>query len=109
MPLIYNNHLYVLDGDRKTLSCLEPQTGKVLWSGSLGGRAVFRASPTGAVGKIYCMNEGGDIWVLSADEFKVLSHASLGGRPSRGSIAVVDGQVIVRSGDKLYAFENKTL
>lgn len=109
VPLIYKDHLYVLDGDRKTLSCLEPKTGKILWSGSLGGRAVFRASPTGADGKIYCMNEAGEVWVLSADAFKVLSQSTLGGKPSRASIAVVDGQVIVRAGDKLYAFENKTL
>src|SRR6185312_6717960 len=89
VPLIYNDHLYVLDGDRKTLSCVEPQTGKILWSGSLGGRAVFRASPTGADDKIYCMNEAGEVWVLAADEFKILSQSTLGGRPSRGSIAVV--------------------
>lgn len=107
VPLLYNGHLYVLDGDRKTLSCLEPSTGKVLWSGSLGGRAVFRASPTGADGKIYCMNEGGEVWVLAADQFKVLSQGSLGGRPSRASIAVVDGEVLIRAGDKLYAFGNK--
>ena len=107
VPLIYKDHLYVLDGDKKKIYCAEPKTGKVLWQGSLGGKAVFRASPTGADNKIYCMNENGDVWVLSADEFKVLSQFSPNSGRSRGSIAVVDGEVFVRAGDKLYAFGKK--
>jgi outer membrane protein assembly factor BamB len=107
VPLIYKDHLYVLNGDRKTLSCCDPKTGSVLWSGSLGGHAVFRASPTGADNKIYCMNEAGDLWVLAADEFKVLGTSSLSGDRSRASIAVADGLVVVRSGDKLAAFGTK--
>ena len=107
VPLLYKDHLYVLNGDRKTLSSAEPATGKVLWSGSLGGHAVFRASPTGADDKIYCMNEAGDVWVLSPDEFKVLSQSHLGGQRSRASISVVDNQVFVRAGETLYAFANR--
>ena len=107
VPLFYKDHLFVLNGDRKTISCVEPATGKVLWHGALGGRSVFRASPTGADGKIYCMNEGGDVWVLAADEFKILSQGALGGRPSRASIAVTDGEAFVRAGEVLYAFKQK--
>ncbi|HZL35058.1 MAG TPA: PQQ-binding-like beta-propeller repeat protein [Tepidisphaeraceae bacterium] len=105
VPLLYKNSLYVLNGDRKTLYCLDPKTGKEKWKGKLGGNPVFRASPTGADDKIYCMNEGGDLWVLSADSFKILSQSSLGARPSHASAAVVDGMAIVRSGEKLTAFK----
>ena len=76
----------------------------MLWSGSLGGHAVFRASPTGADNKIYCMNETGDLWVLSPDEFRVISQSHLGGQRSRSSISVIDGEVFMRAGDTLYAF-----
>jgi outer membrane protein assembly factor BamB len=109
VPLYYQGNLYVLDGDRKVITCVEPTTGKKKWSGNLESRPVMRASPTGADGKIYCMNEGGDVWVLSAGEFKVLSKVSLGseGGPSRASISVSHGQVFVRTGDKLYAFGKK--
>lgn len=108
VPLIYRDHLYVLNGDnRKTLSCADPKTGKVIWSGVLGGNAPFRASPTGADGKIYCMNERGDVWVLAADQFKVLSKSSMGGQLSRSSIVVLDGTVVVRSGDVVAAFGKK--
>jgi outer membrane protein assembly factor BamB len=107
VPLVYKEHLYVLDGDKRKISCVEPATGKILWSGSLGGRAVFRASPTGADNKIYCMNENGDLSVLAAEKFEILSQHSLGTGRSRAAIAVVDGQVIVRSGEKVFAFATK--
>jgi outer membrane protein assembly factor BamB len=110
IPLYYKGQLYVLDGDSKKLSCVELKTGKVKWSGSLGGGDVFRASPTGADGKIYCMNERGQVWVVSADEpFKILYKGDLGGAdwPTRSSIVAVDGAVLVRTSDTLYCFGTK--
>jgi hypothetical protein len=54
------------------------------------------------------MNEAGDLYVCSASEFKVLSKVSLGaGGGSRGSIAAVDGMIVVRTGDKVWAFGKK--
>ena len=107
VPLFYKDRLYVLDPDRKTLSCVDPRSGKKQWSGKLGGDAPFRASPTGADGKIYCMNEAGDVWVVAAESFKVLYQGSLNGDRSRASIAVVDTEVLVRAGETLYAFGMK--
>ena len=110
IPLYYKGQLYVLDGDSKKLSCVEVKTGKVKWSGSLGGGDVFRASPTGADGKVYCMNERGQVWVVSADEpFKILYKGDLGGAdwPTRSSIVAVDGAVLVRTSDTLYCFGGK--
>lgn len=105
VPALYKGNLYILDGDnRKTLYCIDPKTGEKKWSGNLGGRAPFRASPTVADGKIYCINQSGEAWVLSADEFKVLSQASFGGKLVNSTIIVDDGQVIVRVLDKLYAY-----
>jgi len=54
------------------------------------------------------MNENGDLWVVSPDEFKILSQSSTKAGRSRASITTVDGQVFVRSGNKLYAFAKKT-
>jgi outer membrane protein assembly factor BamB len=110
VPLYYKNNLYVLDGDAKKLYCVELKTGKVKWSGSLGGGDVFRASPTGADNKIYCMNERGQVWVVSADEpFKILYKGDLGGAdwPTRSTIVAVDGGVLVRTSDTLYCFGPK--
>jgi outer membrane protein assembly factor BamB len=108
VPLYYNDKLYVLNGDKKVILCTDPKTGKLLWEGKLGGKQVFRASPTGADGKIYCVNEGGQVWVLSADKFEILSESDLGGGVnSRASVAAVDGQVLIRTGDALYCFGKK--
>jgi len=108
VPLVYKDRLYVLDGDKRTITCVDPRSGQKKWSGRLGGGAVFRASPTGADDKVYCMNEAGEVWVLAADEFKVLDHESLDANgSSRASVAVGDGCVFVRAGETLYSFVNK--
>lgn len=105
-PLYYNNQLYILDGDKKRLSCADPKTGEVKWTHELGGRPVFRASPTGADGKIYCMNEGGEVWVLSAEEPKTLHQIALDGPRSRATIVAAQGNVFVRTSEKLFCFQN---
>ncbi|MCP4711815.1 MAG: PQQ-binding-like beta-propeller repeat protein, partial [Planctomycetes bacterium] len=70
-PLYYQGRIYVLDGVRKVISCLDPKTGRQIWQGELGRGPVYRASPTGADGKIYCVSEGGEVVVLAAgEEFK---------------------------------------
>jgi outer membrane protein assembly factor BamB len=107
VPLAYNGSLYILEGDKKKMHCMDAVTGKEKWSGSLGGNGVFRASPTGADGKIYCMNENGDTWVLTADHFEILSNSALGGKPARASIAVADGKVFVRTSGSIFAFAKK--
>jgi outer membrane protein assembly factor BamB len=108
VPLVYQDRLYVLNGDKSLLSCVDPATGEKKWEGKLPGRPPFRASPTGADGKIYAMNESGELVVCAADEFKILSQTTLGpGGGSRGSIAAVDGMIIVRTGDKVWAFGGK--
>lgn len=106
VPLSYRDNLYVLDGDRKTLTCLDPATGKVKWSGAIEPRStVLRTSPTGADGKIYCMNEAGRAWILSADEFKILSTMELETTGlARASVAAIPGQVFFRTADRLYCF-----
>ncbi len=102
-PLLYRDRLYVLDGDEKVLSCLDPVAGKVLWSGKLTGNGVYRASPTAGDGKIYCISEGGDATVLTAgDKFAKLADISMGGRTCRASIAIADGALFIRTEQILY-------
>ena len=109
VPLVYQGNLYVLDGDKKQLFCVDPKTGERKWGDTLDSRnSVLRTSPTGGDGKIYVMNENGDLFVCSANEFKVLSKTALGGEGgARGSIAAVDGMIVVRTADKVWAFGKK--
>jgi outer membrane protein assembly factor BamB len=102
-PLYYKGKLFVLDGDKQMMSCLDPKTGEKKWEGSMGVREIFRASPTGADGKIYCISERGTAVVLSAgDEFKVLATIPMGEEPVRASIAAADGHLFIRTAQNLY-------
>ena len=102
-PLVYRQRLFVLDGDRQMMTCLEPQTGAKKWQGNLGVREVFRASPTGADGKIYCVSENGTVVVLEAgNAFKILATIRMGEAPTRSSIAVAHGELFIRTAQNLY-------
>ncbi|HVV74066.1 MAG TPA: PQQ-binding-like beta-propeller repeat protein [Verrucomicrobiae bacterium] len=102
-PLFYQNKLFVFDGDRQEFTCLEPIAGAKKWQGKLSVHEIFRASPTGADGKIYCISENGTVVVLSAgDEFKVLSTIPMGEGPVRASIAAAHGQLFIRTAKNLY-------
>ncbi len=104
-PLFYKNRFYILNSDRRMLSCVEP-SGKVVWTGELGGRAKFECSPTGADGKIYMMNHAGEVHVVAAgDTFKKAHVAAMGGendRDLRSGIAVAGGRLFIRTGAKLW-------
>ncbi len=107
-PLYYQGKLFVLDGDKQMMTCLDPKTGAKKWDGSMGVRDIFRASPTGADGKIYCISERGTAVVLSGgDEFKILATIPMGEEPVRASIAAADGHLFIRTAQNLYCIGKK--
>jgi len=112
-PLFYRDKLFILDGDKQTMYCVEPASGKIQWSRPLGGHEVFRASPTGADGKIYCLGEDATAVVLSAADGKVLSTASMsgegqdGGASAAATIAAAAGRLFVRAPERLYCIGKK--
>ena len=103
-PVFYQGKLFVLDGDSKTLTCLDPKTGDKKWQGALETRMVMRSSPVAADGKLYAMDENGTVFVCgTGDEFKVLATIPMGdANGSRASIAISDGQLFIRTTEKLY-------
>lgn len=111
-PAFYKGKFYVLDGGKKILSCLEPKTGKVLWSGELGGKTKFESSPTVVDDKVYCINFWGEVYVAKAntDKFELLAVNEMGNgsKPNgnaasvRASVAVSDSSLFIRTQDKLY-------
>ncbi len=104
-PLFYQGRLYVLDGDKHVMLCLDPKTGDRKWEQPLPVRDNFKASPTAADGKIYCVSERGTAFVLQAgDEFKILSTAEFGDGPARSSIAISQGSLYLHTLKTLYCF-----
>jgi outer membrane protein assembly factor BamB len=105
-PLFYEGRFYLLNGTKKKLMCLDPATGRVVWSGDLG-KSTFQSSPTAADGKIYVMNWDGDVFVVQAGgpEFKLLHTTNLkdeGDKFLRPSVAISQGNLFIRTGQKLY-------
>jgi outer membrane protein assembly factor BamB len=109
-PAYYDKKLFVLDGDKQMITCLDPLTGVKKWQGSLGTREIFRASPTAADGKIYCITENGTVVVVSTgDEFKILATIPMGGEPTRSAIAISEGQLFIRTAENLYCVGKTSL
>jgi outer membrane protein assembly factor BamB len=102
-PLFYQGRLFILDGDRQTLTCFQPDTGRQLWQGRLGIREIFYASPTGADGKIYCLSEAGTLVVLSAGEkHEVFSTTAFGEGPCMSSVVISGGSLLIRTAQNLH-------
>ena len=105
-PLYYKGRFYLLNGRKKVISCIEPKTGKVLWSEKLNAKVKLEASPTGADGKIYIISHLGEVFVIRAgDTFELISESNMGMPQStyiRSPIVAAQGNLFIRANDKLY-------
>jgi outer membrane protein assembly factor BamB len=115
-PALHGGRLYVLGGRNKVMTCLDAMTGEKKWEGRIGGSAVYDASPTVADGKVYCIDQDGNVVVLAArgsgpsrgadgaagDSFKVLSRVAMGEGKCRSSIVVAGGRLFIRTARGLY-------
>lgn len=104
-PLSYRGKLYLLNGEKQVLSCLDPETGKVNWKTDVKGN-LLRGSPLGADGRIYVLNHDGEVFVVDADGGKLLATNRLtdGSDKARSSIVAAEDCLLVRTDSKLYCF-----
>ncbi len=95
-PVVYKGLVYVV-GDRGQIDCIEPATGKSLWSAAFPkGSSNFYSSPTIAGGVMYAVREDGTLFVAKVEGgFELLSEASVGDRVI-ASVIPVDGRLLVR-------------
>jgi len=104
-PAYYDTDFFILSDVRKTLSRVEPKTGKVRWTIVTPGRSKYEASPLAADGKIYLINFIGDVVVVNATNGEVLNVISMD-EPSadavRSSVVAANGQLFIRTNRKLY-------
>lgn len=100
-PLLVDNRLYTMTAT--TLSCLNPATGEVLWSGNIPGQHL--ASPIAADGRIYLFNtKGGGAVAALGDTFAILATNKLDSGCS-ASPAVAGKSLLVRTTTHLYRIE----
>jgi len=98
-PLYYKGSFFVLSDLRESLSRVDPESGEVVWTVKLPGDERWRASPTGADGRIWCINHGGLVGVWDAETGQRVHEADMAvdGERIRASIAVAHGRLFLRT------------
>lgn len=73
-PLVYRGHVYILERRGGLVSCYDAKTGKPAYAKErLPSAKGFWASPWGYDGKIFCLDDDGQTFVLqSGPEFKLV-------------------------------------
>ena len=102
-PLLYGGYLYLVS-DKGVLTCLDPETGKVVYEGGRIPIPTFvRASPVAWDDKILLSGQDGDYFIIKAGpEHEVLSVNTIG-EPVIASPAIVKGKIFLRGESHLYA------
>jgi outer membrane protein assembly factor BamB len=107
-PLLYGDYLYVLY-DKGFLACYDAKTGKPVYSRQRlsPGATAFTASPWACDGKIYCLSEDGETFVVQAGpEFKLLGSNRLD-EMTLATPAVVHDSLVIRTFSKLWRIQNR--
>jgi outer membrane protein assembly factor BamB len=88
-PAVYQGRVYILR-DRGEVECLDPATGKTLWSAAFPkASANFYASPLIAGGKLYAAREDGVVFVANVGgKFELLAENKTGERVIASPVAV---------------------
>jgi outer membrane protein assembly factor BamB len=97
-PVVYGDYLYVLY-DMGLLACYNAKTGEEVYGKRrIGpGARAFTSSPWAYDGKIFCLSEDGDTFVIRAGpEFELLGKNSLG-ELCMATPAIVGDGLIIRS------------
>lgn len=104
-PLYYEGRFYVLSDVRGALSRVDPKSGEVEWSIDMPGRSLWRASPTGAAGRIFCMNHAGLVVAVDAASGKIVTEARMGDEDDdliRSTVSVAHDNLFIRTNDTLF-------
>ncbi len=98
----YKGRIYLLR-HKGTIVCLDPLTGKTIWSASLPeSRATFYASPTIAGGILYAAREDGVVFVARVDDkFELLNEIPMGERIIASPV-VSNGRLLLRGDEHLF-------
>jgi outer membrane protein assembly factor BamB len=105
-PVVYGVYLYVLY-DRGLLSCYDARTGKEIYTKErIDSKATaFTSSPWAYEGKIFCLSEDGDTFVVKAGpKFELLRKNSLD-EMCMATPAIARKSLIIRTMSKLYRIE----
>jgi outer membrane protein assembly factor BamB len=98
-PLAWGKHLYFVN-DKGFAGCYETETGKKLWLERLDGD--FTASPVLIDGKMYAINEDGEVFVIAAAPTYQLPARNSLAEGVRATPAVADNRLYIRGQTHLF-------
>jgi len=97
-PIAYGEHLYLWTDDGIAM-CVDLASGENVWTQRIGGN--FTSSPICVDGKLYAVNEKGEVVVVAASpEYKLYGKSSLGD-PSHATPSVANGRIYFRTFHRL--------
>jgi outer membrane protein assembly factor BamB len=107
-PVVDAGKLYFVR-DAGEVECLDPATGKSLWSDRFPkNRNKFYSSPLIAGGKLYAAREDGVVFVADVrDGFKLLSENDLGERTIASPVPLSGGQLLFRGEEHLWCIGSR--
>ena len=106
-PLVYGDFYYTLY-DRGFLTCHDARTGEEIYGKQRLDREAqaFTASPWAYNGKVFCLSEDGDCFVIEAGaEYKPLGKNSLG-ELTMATPAIAQGGLVLRTAEAVYRIVN---
>jgi len=104
--LLYKNHLYNVNWNG-TIVCLNPLTGKEIYTAKLGKSKSFIASPVASDGRVYIVDEEGTVFIIQdGDTFKLLSEIPLNDICLTAP-AITDNMIYFRTQKYLFAVGKK--
>jgi outer membrane protein assembly factor BamB len=102
-PLVYGDYYYTLY-DRGFFTCHDARTGKEIYGKQRidPNAGAYTSSPWAYNGKIFCLSEDGDTFVIQAGpEYKLIGKNSLD-EMCMATPAIARGSLIIRTASKLY-------
>ena len=101
-PLVYGSRVYVLH-DQGFFAAYDAASGKLHYKVRFPGTAAtFSASPWAHDGKIFCLSEQGDTFVVEAGDAFVLAGSNAMGEMSLATPALAHDSLYLRTATRLY-------
>jgi outer membrane protein assembly factor BamB len=102
-PLFYRGHVFTIK-DGGVLSCLNATDGRPAKQGRLDATGNYYSSPVAGDGKVYLLDEQGQLTVISAEGDWQVLHTAEFGEGGYATPAIVDGRIYLRTAVHLYCF-----
>ncbi|HLY19699.1 MAG TPA: PQQ-binding-like beta-propeller repeat protein [Bryobacteraceae bacterium] len=101
----YDGALYVLS-DTGILSRFDAKTGKLSYRSRIEGGEAFTSSPWAYDGKVFCLNEEGQTFVIAAGEKYEMLHVNPLDEMAQATPAIVGDRLLLRTETRLYSIRS---